>query len=629
MSFEPLATQDIAALLTRAAVPEHSVAFMQAMSGGRAFCVDDYLFLAAEDWLMAIGYPLLDAGDAADAALLPEPREYAVNSDASAAFESALDRALALTGARACWLAAPAVPPRLSANVENRDVFFMLPCDAPVPAALRRPVARASERLRVTEDRAFAAAHRRLWAEFLSRANMRSNVRELYARTEAVLAASRAAEDKAEGGRPLLDLRLLSAWDGERLCAALLLDYSPKAFCSYIIGAHSRENYSPHATDLLFASMLKSCAAEGKAYVHLGLGVNEGISRFKKKWGGREALPYVMASWTEKGRQDMGMAPAAPLRDKSEIGEAMRSFLQTPAGLSKQQIFDSFPKQRSFAMIYEVRKGEALSYLCGTAHFFCYSFEMSFRRIFEPLHTVIFEGPLDEAFLADVEKVGRNPEPGARMLIEGMTEDEIKSLERVVYGPEGTLPRLLGLQHKRIVDVRRLLSTTRPWFAFFSLWVAFLERQGWSQSVDLEAWGTAMDMGKVVIGMENLKEQVASLEAVPYARVIDFFRRCNEWPSYMKRNISAYLDGDLGRMMGSSIEFPSRTEMVIEYRDTRFFERMLPFMEAGDCAVFVGTAHLVGLRPMLEKAGFAVAPAYPSFALKMRAKMRGLLRGGA
>lgn len=611
----------MAGLLKRAAVPEHSVAFMQAMSGGKAFCVGEFFFLASEDWLMAIGYPLKKAGAASG--FFSGEREDTEPENAEA-FANALAAALEQTGAKACWAVGPALPARLEAFVENRDEFYTLPCDSAVPPALRGPTAKAAKRLRVTEDRLFTAAHRRLWAEFLGRVSMRSNVRELYARTEAVLAASRASEERSHGGgRPLLDLRLLSAWEGEHLAACLLLDYSPDDFCAYIIGAHSRSAYSPHATDLLFASMLEKSRQEGKKYIHLGLGVNPGITRFKTKWGGRAVLPYAMASWTEQGKEAKGAA-ASPAGPRDEVREAIHNLLAAPAGLSKQQIFDTFPKQRSFAMIFSVRKGEALSYLCGTAHFFCYSFEMSFRKIFEPLHTIIFEGPLDEGFLAAVEAVGRNPEPGTRMLADGLAEEDIRRLERVVYGPEGTLARILGLQHKRIVDVRHLLSGTRPWFAFFSLWVAFLERQGWSQSVDLEAWGTAGDMGKVVIGMENLKEQVASLEAVPYGRITDFLRACNEWPGFMKRNIDSYLAGDLRRMTGSSIEFPSRTEMVIEYRDTRFFERMLPFMEAGNCAVFVGTAHLVGLTPMLEKAGFSVQPAYTSLALKMKARLRGL-----
>ncbi len=47
--------------------------------------------------------------------------------------------------------------------------------------------------------------------------------------------------------------------------------------------------------------MLEAARREGKGYIHLGLGVNEGIRRFKEKWGGRPALPYVMAGWREGG----------------------------------------------------------------------------------------------------------------------------------------------------------------------------------------------------------------------------------------------------------------------------------------------------------------------------------------
>ena len=49
----------------------------------------------------------------------------------------------------------------------------------------------------------------------------------------------------------------------------------------------------------------------------------------------------------------------------------------------------------------------------------------------------------------------------------------------------------------------------------------------------------------------------------------------------MKRNERAYLRGDLERMMGTSIEFPTRTEWVINRRDAVFLERMRPFLERG------------------------------------------------
>jgi uncharacterized protein YbaP (TraB family) len=133
-------------------------------------------------------------------------------------------------------------------------------------------------------------------------------------------------------------------------------------------------------------------------------------------------------------------------------------------------------------------------------------------------------------------------------------------------------------------------------------------------------------MGKAVIAMENLEEQLDSLEAVPMERIVNFFRNCRHWSVYAKRTIRAYLAGDLHRMMGNSIEFPSRTEKVIDRRDERFRIRMRPFLEAGGCAVFVGTAHLIGLIPMLKADGFTVRQSCSGFGLKARAVVKQLLR---
>ena len=38
--------------------------------------------------------------------------------------------------------------------------------------------------------------------------------------------------------------------------------------------------------------MIHLTREQGKSTLHLGLGVNEGIRRFKKKWGGKPFLKY-------------------------------------------------------------------------------------------------------------------------------------------------------------------------------------------------------------------------------------------------------------------------------------------------------------------------------------------------
>lgn len=79
-----------------------------------------------------------------------------------------------------------------------------------------------------------------------------------------------------------------------------------------------------------------------------------------------------------------------------------------------------------------------------------------------------------------------------------------------------------------------------------------------------------------------------------------------------RRNIHSYLDGDLEGMLGTSTEFPSRTEQIIDGRNQRFRERMRPFLEEGRAAVFVGSAHMLQLRDMLAEDGFTVRQAYPT-----------------
>jgi uncharacterized protein YbaP (TraB family) len=557
-----LTPSEIADVLERACVPEHSAGFMQAMSGGEPFLVGDYLFFAAESWLIAVGYPLDGGG---------RPRD----------FDQSLREAVRRTRARECWAIAPVLPGPLRAHRHQKDGYFVRPSGPAPPARLERLAGRAAARLRVEEGRVFTPSHRRLWSEFMARAALPDHVSELYARTEAVLEKTPA-------------LRLLNAWDDEgRLSACLLLDLAPRRFLSYLVGAHSRRHATPHASDLLFSEMIRLARREGKEYLHLGLGVNPGIRRFKTKWGAAAGPAYEMARWREP----------EGLRDG--VSAFMRHMASMPREpLSKREYLDRLPRQRRLAMLWEIEKAGRRSWIAGTAHFFCYSFELSLRHLLEKVDTVIFEGPLDRASLDQVAAAGRRPDPQGPALIEVMSPEEVSRLERTVCGPRGFWARFFGRELRDPPDVRFFLSKTRPWMAFFSIWTRYLACRGWTQSVDLEAWELAVEMGKSVHGMETIAEQIETLESIPVSRIVSFFRGCAHWSRYMQRNMKAYLKGDLEAMMGTSIEFPSRTERVIGRRDARFLERMRPFIEAGGSAVFVGTAHMLELRGMLAREGF-------------------------
>ncbi len=557
-------------------VPEHSLPLLEALSGGKSFVVDSYPFVVGEDWLMAIGYP--QEGEAKTSRL-----------------EKALQEALHQSGAKDCFLIAPELPPKFRRYEQERDVYYTLSANAPIPSRLRGPVRHARERLLVNETREFTAEHRRLWREFMGRIPLPPRIRQLYASTASALRADP-------------HLRLLNAWDGEgHLAACLVLEYSLPCHVGYILGAHSKAHYTPHAPDLLFAEMLERARAEGKTEILLGLGVNEGITRFKRKWGGVEGATYHLASWQEEG---------------DDVAKVLMQVVMGAPGVSKWKFFDSLPEQREYAMLWRLEKNGRTSWIGGSAHFFCCSFELSLRRLFEKVDTVLLEGPIDSESMDEVARIGRSPEPGADRVINHLTEEDIRQAERMVYGPEGLWARILGRQKPRSIDVRDVLQNSRQWYAFFSLWTAFLERNGWDRSVDMEVWDTALDMNKSVMGMESLAEQIASLESAPMDRIARFIKGCRQWPKLMRRNRSRYLAGDLVGMMGTSAEFPTRTGTIISARDQRFRERMRPYIERGGTAVFVGTAHMVNLRPMLAEDGFTVTRELPTLMHKFSAWIR-------
>ncbi len=597
------------AIYAQATVPEHSVHFMQAVSQGEAFVENGYLCYAAQDWLTIIGYPLATAQN-------PAP-PYTHQS-----FLQAKSQAVSRTGATQCYAIAPDFPPELQQYIEEKDVFYTLSAQAPIPTALRAPVRKAQEKLRIEVGSAFTPEHRRLWTEFLAKsgqnthAPMSAMVRRLFLATPAVLQA------------PQTHLRLLNAYDHQgHLCATLLVDFAPKEFCAYLLGAHSRTFYTPHAADALFAHMLHMARQEKKTFLHLGLGVHEGISRFKRKWGALPSLPFLRAAWQEKPQHTNIKGDMQKLF-LTALGSAQYTQNTSPThdlrmlmGQSKRQIFAAMPEQRPYAMLWQVQKGNKISWIGGSAHFFCYSFERSFRALFEHVDTVLFEGPLDAQSLHVVEAEGKRLTPEQQPLLPLLNEAEICALERMVRGPEGFWPRLLNMQARRRVDVRWYLAHTRPWTALFTLWTGYLERKGWQQSVDLEAWHLAHDMQKNVVGMESLEEQLASLNAVPAERVVRYFQNCQRWPKMIRKNVQAYLNGDLLRLMGTSAEFPTRTHTIINKRDERFRQRMRPFLEQGRAAVFVGTAHMLQLRTMLKEDGFTLQQVQPTWRHKMRARL--------
>ncbi|HSB68105.1 MAG TPA: hypothetical protein VLT62_02050 [Candidatus Methylomirabilis sp.] len=257
-------TSDEARYIRSAAyVPEHSVGLMASISRGEPFLADSFPSFTGDDWVILVGYPL-------SGMFVPED----------------LSRAIAAIRQHRqpeyLWLVAPELPPAFASACREResDRYYTLELSGFAPRHdLTRIVARAGRDVTVERGRRIGIDHDQVISEFLERQRPGPRIERLFLSMGGYTAASTDA------------VVLTARRKGGEVSAFYVVDLGAEKFATYVVGCHSRKHYVPGASDLLFAEMTALAREEGRGYIHLGLGVNEGIRRFKEKWGGVPGLP--------------------------------------------------------------------------------------------------------------------------------------------------------------------------------------------------------------------------------------------------------------------------------------------------------------------------------------------------
>jgi hypothetical protein len=261
-----LTTQEERFILSKAYVPEHGVPLMTCLSGGEPFLLGDFFCCVGKGWVIVVGYPL--GGHF-------HLRE----------LESVLEEILRRFHPVYLWAIAPEPVSLRRESCEEReeDFYYTRPVvTLRMRRGLQRLVEKAAERLHVEEARSMGKAHEELSHEFVERVKPPERIAELLFKAPVVVNRCK-------------DVVVLNAWTREGLLSAFyVVDLSPQRFSVYVIGCHSKKHYVLGASDLLLQETLKLSEARGKETLHLGLGVNEGIRRFKTKWGGVPTIPYRM-----------------------------------------------------------------------------------------------------------------------------------------------------------------------------------------------------------------------------------------------------------------------------------------------------------------------------------------------
>jgi hypothetical protein len=265
---------DIENILEKAYIPEHIVPMMVLLSKGEPFLLEDFLSLAGEDWLIVVGYPL-------ETPFQPASLERIVRK-ACKRFRPSFG-----------WIMAP----EPLAGFQDRctesqsDYYYVLDLRRlQLPRRLVRVAERASDDLLVERSEEMTEEHRLLIQEFLDRTALSPRVKHLYLSLPEYVNRSQTSV-------------VLSAWTRERhLSAFYVIELAARHFGAYLAGCYSHSALIPHASDLLFHEMVRLAQKEGKSSINLGLGVNNGIRRFKEKWGGTLFLPYEYGEFRSKGR---------------------------------------------------------------------------------------------------------------------------------------------------------------------------------------------------------------------------------------------------------------------------------------------------------------------------------------
>jgi hypothetical protein len=257
-------------VLSKAYVPEHIVSLMALISKGEPFLIEDHLSFVKDNWLILVGYPL----------------DQRFSTERS---EKIIHQTLETFQPEILWFIGPEIPAFLLSTCQERetDQYYHLDLEkVKLKASLQRAVDQASQELTIERGHLISKGHEALISELLKREKLPPRVRELY----------RAMPDYVSHSSTAC---VLNAWDKKRkLRAFYVIELGAKHFSTYVLGTYSKKHYVPHASDLLFLEMIKLSREQMKNTIDLGLGVNQGIRRFKEKWGGVPSLPYEFCECT-------------------------------------------------------------------------------------------------------------------------------------------------------------------------------------------------------------------------------------------------------------------------------------------------------------------------------------------
>jgi hypothetical protein len=242
-------------------VPEHMPGYGTAVSGGEPFLLEDYLYYQGQESLIFVGYPLQDPFD-----------------------ERKMEKILAVSLKRFNPARVALIAPSISRRDGERrdsDAYYKLDlATLKIPSKVKNMIQRASQELQAEKGREFKNEHRQLVTDFLESRRVSDGTRTIFEKIQEYLTSVPTASIFSARGR------------SGRLAGFDIAEFGSREYAFYMFNFRSSRDPLPGTSDLLLHELIQEAKHQGKRFLNLGLGVNAGVTYFKRKWGGRPFLNY-------------------------------------------------------------------------------------------------------------------------------------------------------------------------------------------------------------------------------------------------------------------------------------------------------------------------------------------------
>jgi len=255
-------------------LPEHIPQYVSAISKTEPFLFDDYIAHGKKEHLIFIGYPLKE-------------------SFSERHMRKALENAIKHLEPEEVALTAPQIASSINGRDHSpSDHYYRLDLSfLSMSQKLRNMLSRASRELSVERTRTFGREHRKIVGDFLRTHPVDEGTQFIFKRIDRYVSSSDTAW--------IFNARCRT---GE-LVAFDIAEFGAKQYVLYMFNFSSDVLYVPGASDLLLSEVVKQAKTERKKYINLGLGINPGVTFFKRKWGGVAFLPYIACLYKPSRRE--------------------------------------------------------------------------------------------------------------------------------------------------------------------------------------------------------------------------------------------------------------------------------------------------------------------------------------